>query len=399
LKTKITTETELKEILTEVLMNNTDRVSKISDHSVLSGLLYANAKIGKKALKDIALATSKLYPDDAYGTQLDEIASNHGISARFGASQSSVFLRIVADTGTTYLKNTHVFSGNHGLVFELDEDITIGVVGYTYAKVRSIDSGVKTKVDPLSINKVNPIPSGHKYVINEYAAFGGRDVEQDDVFRKRIKEGANILATGTLAQLEQIFIKINSNVLRVFYHGINSFGQPVIAICTQNGINLSSSELDEITLQAEQYLSLSDLRPFGTNTYGLKLINISWFPIDMDFRVDISTSFNPDDVRKDIQIRLNKYVDYRFWKANQKVEWDDLLQIVKTTRGVKYCPDTTFFPNKDIVIPRTQLPRLRGFIMRDLEGNIVVNIANTLNPTYFPNSPDLSLASTVISSI
>jgi len=399
LKTKITTKSELKEIFLETLLNNTDAVSKIADDSVVGGIAYGISAIGQKALKDIALSLSKLFPDDAFGSQLDELASNYGISPRFGASQSSTYLRIAADSGTQYLKNTHTFSGNQGLIFELDEDIEVGVTGYIFAKVRSIDSGEKTNVDPLSINKVNPIPSGHQYVINDVMPSGGRNEEQDDVFRKRIKEGANILATGTLAQLEQIFIKINNNVLRLFYHGINSQGQPVIAICTQNGINLSGSELDDISNKAEKFLSLSDLRAFGTTTFGIKLVNIEWQPIDIDFRADIGPSFNPDDVRKDVQIRSNKYIDYRFWEANMKVEWDNLLQIAKTSRGMRYVPDNYFFPNNDVIISKTKLPRLRSFIMRDLDGNIIVNISGTLNPFFFPNEANENFISTVISSI
>lgn len=55
-------------------------------------------------------------------------------------------------------------------------------------KWKSDSEGASTNVDPLSINKLNPVPSGHIACTNEYRATGGRDDEDDDLFRIRIKE-------------------------------------------------------------------------------------------------------------------------------------------------------------------------------------------------------------------
>ena len=397
--TRLTPVGELKEIFAEIALNKTDKISKISDHSVFNAIAHGTAKIGQKALKDIALIESLLFPDEAFGSQLDQIAANNGIAPRFGAAQSSTYLRLVGDVGTTYLQGTNTFTGNNGIVFDLEEDVTIGSAGFTYAKVRSQGSGGSTNIDPLTINQVTPVPAGHSYVINEYAATGGRDEESDDIFRRRIKEGPNILATGTLASIEQAFMKINSNILRIFQQGINTSGQVVLAISTQNGINLTSAELDELIDRGEEFFALTDIRSFGSTSTGVALRNIQWQPIDISFRVELLPSYNPDDVRREIQIKLQKELDYRFWQAGDKVEWDNLLEIVKSTQGVKYVPDNFFFPNVDIAIDVNKLPRIRGFLMLDTNGNILANLTGTLSPTFYPQQADFSFQQTVLRSI
>ena len=396
--TRLTPIEELKEIFVELMLNKTNKVTKISDDSVLGGTAFGIAKVGQRAIKDIALVESHLFPDSAFGQYLDQVAANNGIAPRFGAAQSSTYVRLVAAPGTQYIQGTHTFRGIAGIVFDLEESITIGSAGFAYAKVRSQGVGIDQNIDPLTLNQVTPIPIGHQYVINEYAATGGRNVESDPIFRRRIKEGPNILAKSTLAAIEQAFMKINPNVLRVFYQGINSAGKTVLAIATQNGINLSNSELDQL-LDNARIFALTDSRPFGNNNSGVLLKNIQWQPIDISFRVELLPSYDPDVIRKEIQIKMAKELDYRYWTSDSKVEWDNLLSIAKTNRGVRYVPDTYFFPNQDQAVDVNKLPRIRGFLMLDLNGNILSNTTGTLIPTFYPAEADFSFQQTVLRSI
>jgi len=398
--TKLTSIEELKQIWVEILINKSNgQVTEVSDNSVLSAIGYGVGKVAQKAIKDIALVEANLFPDEGFEQTLDAIAQNIGIAPRFGASESSTFVRVVGDVGTIYQVGINQFISREGVIFNLENNVTIGSEGYAYAKVRSTTQGSNTNVPPLSINTVNPEPTGHRTTLNEYQALGGRDIEDDETFRRRIKEGANILAKGTISSITQAFNKINPNVLRVFYNGINSLGKPVLAIATQNGIDLSNTELDSLLEQGEKFFSLTELRPFGTQSYGVELKNVDYQPIDISFRVDLFNSVNPDDVRIDIQTRISKYLDFRFWKAGSQVEWDDLLEIVKRTRGVKYVPDQFFYPRVDVKIDKSKLPRLRGFLMLDLSGNIIVDNAGVLDPVFYPANPDFSFQASVLSSI
>ena len=396
--TRLSTINELKQIFVELLINKSSKVTKVSNQSVFNGVAFGVAKIAQKALKDIAICESHQFPDSAFGITLDTVADNYGIASRFGASGSSTYVRIVADPGTSYIAGTHVWSGA-GESFDLEQDLTVGSEGYAYAKIRSQSTGVRTNVSALQINSVDPIPANHKYTTNEYAALYGRNQESDIDFRQRIKDAGNLASRGTLAHLTQVFQKINSNVLELRYQGYNSLSQPTIAVVTQNGIDLSSQEIDELRIRAEEYLSLVDLSIL-LGTPNFSIVNIDYQAIDISVRVKINLAADVDTVREDIQISISKYLDFRRWTPGSIFEWDDVLQIVKDHSDIEYVPDTYFFPNQDIVTDQNKLPRLRGFLLLDIDGNILSSSSNsTLNPIYYPALKDFSFHATILASI
>ncbi len=400
MRTRLTGREELKRIFVETLINKTDKVTKVSDNSVLSGIAYGVASMGAYALKDIALVESGIFIDTAVGDELERIASIYGVAPRFGASGSSTYVRVFAEVGTFYEAGVNQFISTQGITFDIQEDVVIGTAGFAYISVRSVEEGLRTNVDTGVINNLNPIPGGHQACVNEYAAFGGRDVEDDDLFRLRIKEGSNILSRGTISYIEQAFNKINNNVLRVFYHGNNEQGQTILAIATQNGIDLNDAELDELLSGSEEFLSLIELRPVGSQLYGLVLQNIEYQPIDISFRAELSDDFNADLIRKEIQVGIQSLLDYRFWRPGiDRFEFDDALAMVKNVRGVKYVPDQDFSPSQDIEIDKNKLPRVRGFLMLDLDGNVITDQEGSLNPIYYPFQSDFSFQQTVLAQL
>ncbi len=394
------TSEERKQLLIEVLLSKTSKINKITDNSVLNGIAFGISKVSGKAEKDIVLAISRLFPDTSFGSQLDQVAIDYGISTRFLASQSSTYVRVVGDVGTQYIAGTHTFSSTDGIEFDIEETTTIGINQFAYVKIRSVDSGLKTNVNPATINKITPVPTGHRFCVNEYKANGGRDIEDDILFRQRIMEGSNLLARGTISMLEQVFMKINTNVLQLRYQGINSNGQLKIAIITQNGIGLNSSELNELLVNGEEFFGLNELRPFGRRSYGIELINIGTQTIDISFRCELLPSFAADDVRINIQTRISKYLDFRTFRSGiDKVEWDNLLEIVKNTPGIKYVPDQYFYPQIDVATDPDKIIRLRGFLMLNLQGVVINTITGTLNPVYYPQAADFSFQQTVLRTI
>lgn len=400
------TTSERKSLFLETLINTavnedgTSKVSKVSKHSVLSGIAGGVARIAGKAEKDIALGISQLFPDHAYGSQLDVVAENFGVGKRLGALGSSTFIRLDGDPGTTYAENNTHFTADNGVRFVLEKDAVISEFGFTYAKIKSIDVGSKANVDPLSINKCTPQPTGHKSCVNEYMATGGRDIEDDIVFRARIKDSFNFLSKGTLSQLEQVMIKINPNVLRLWNLGINLDGKNTIGVVTQNGAQLNSSELEELRIGIKSFLNLSDLSPFGSDFIGVVIKNMEIFPVDISFRVEISKDYNADEVRKNIQKVLAKYLDFRYFDSSrQKIEWDKMLQLCQSVEGVNYIPDQYFYPRIDLTVDVHSIPRLRSFLMLDLNGAVILNFQGTLSPIYYPNVVDFSYHRTILESI
>lgn len=397
--TKITTSEELKAIISEGFFNKTDKVTKIADNSVLNGYFYGLSKVAQKALKEIALLESHILPESAFGEQLDIIAERNGIGSRFGATKSSTYIRVVGNPGTIYNQTLCTCTSKEGIEFELQETVTLGPLGYAYIKVRSIDSGLRCNVNALSIKTISPIPNGHQYLINEYQATGGRDIESDQELLKRIKEGPNILAQDTLAKITQNLIKINPNVLRCVYQGTNGYGKTIISVISVNGMNFSQNELNDFNSKVHTFFSLVDLRSYEYKTTGVIFQNVVWYPLDISMRVKLDPAINPDLIRKEIQIKLSKLYDPRTWESGRKYEWDDCFLSCKNSNGIIYIADQYFFPKTDIILPKNTFPRLRGFQLLNLDGSIITDVQGNLNPLYYPNKVDFNYQKSVINTL
>ena len=382
----------LKSLFIEIFLNKTDKVSDISDNSVVNATAFGVAKVGQKCLKDISIVAARIFPDTASGTDLDVAAQLFGVSPRKGALGSSTYVKVVAGQGTVYEASKSSFVSQNGIRFMIEKDVTVGVDGYDYVKVRSVGTGSQTNVQPNTINSITGVPAGHKSCTNEYYAIGGRDSEDDETFRVRIQNNLNILSIGTREYFTQVFQSIDDRVLMFFNFGVNEEGKLQLALSTQNGVEFTDEELSNMLEQAAPYFPLSDRNKLG-DTVGIELSNVDWYIVGgkkgVDFMVDIASNYDPSDVRLKIQIAMTKYLDFRTWQPGQKVEWDDLLSIVKNTEGVKYVQDTTFYPRVDEVVPVNALPRIKRFCMRDLKGKIIFDTGMDdfipLSPVYYPS--------------
>lgn len=384
--------TNLKNLFIEMFLDKTAKVSNVADGSVVNATAFGVAKVAQKAMKDIAIKEAQIFPDTATGVYLDKAAALYGVSPRKGALGSSTYIRVSADPGTVY-DTTVTFVSKNGIRFQVDEPLTVGESGYGYVKVRSVNAGYTTNVAPNSITNVNPQPQGHIECTNEYYAIGGRDSEDDETFRIRIKNNLNVLSKNTVEYWTQVLNGIDDRVLKVMAAGLDEQGIYNLYIVSQNGIFFTEDELGTLLEQVQGYFSLSDLNIEG-KAVGISLKNIDWFYVGsergLDFRVQLQPDYDVATVRQNIQVNLTKYLDFRFWTPGDVVEWDDLLDIVKKTEGVKYVPDEYFFPYYDQQVPANQLPRIRGFIMRDQDGNILYDSDSNLSPLFYPaESEDL----------
>jgi hypothetical protein len=398
--TKIITVEELKQIFTEILLNKTDKISDVSNESVLNGIAYGCGKLAQRLLVNQAVVESHIFPDTAHGNYLDKLAELRGISQRNTSTGSTVYIRIEGESGSTYNKDLLTFVSSSGIQFTLEEDLTLDSNGWGYAKAKSVQSGSTSNVDALTINTIqgSGVPSGHIACTNEYRAVGGSDEEDDDTFRVRIKESVNQLARTTLSYIEQVFMKINSRVLRVYKGGVDEDNKFNLILVSVNGQDFTDAEFNEILSKSEEYLSLNELL-VDTNDFSLKLNNVDWLPVDVDFRVNLDPSYDVDDVRRQMQIKISKLFDYRYWQYGDKIEWENILYSIRSVDGVKYIPDNHFYPQADVNVPKYRLPRLRSFIMRDLDGNIIIDDYSVLSAFNYPNDPDSSYQSSVLSSI
>jgi hypothetical protein len=376
----------LKNLWIEMFLNKTDKVSNIADGSVLNAVAFGTAKVAQKAIKDIAIVEAQIFPTSATGTYLDKSAALFGVSPRKQALGSSTYIRVYAEPGTLYEVGTTFISKN-GIRFIVDKPFTVDNSGYGYVSVRSVITGSATNVEANSITQVSPRPLTHIECTNEYAAIGGRDYEDDETFRNRIINYNNRLSEETVESWTQIFQDLDDRILKVMNVGLGEDGKTHIYLVTQNGSFFTDDELEELLEKATPYFGLTELNLSGESV-GIVLENAKWMYVGgeqgIDFRVELSPNTNIADARKNIQIAMTKYLDFRFWEAGKVVQWDDLLQVVKTAEGVKYVPDEYFFPYFDEEVPLNMLPRIKGFRMRDLEGNILYDSGSNLSNIFYP---------------
>lgn len=382
--------TNLKNLFIEMFLDKTAKVSNVADGSVVNATAFGVAKVTQKAMKDIAIKEAQIFPDTATGVYLDKAAALYGVSPRKGALGSSTYIRVSANPGTVY-DTSVTFVNKNGIRFQVDEALTVGESGYGYVKVRSINAGYSTNVPPNSITNVSPQPQGHIECTNEYYAIGGRDSEDDETFRIRIKNNLNILSKNTIEYWTQTLSNIDDRVLKVMSAGLDEKGIYNLYVVSQNGIFFTEEELDTLLESAQGYFGISELNIEG-KVVGIGIKNIDWFYVGsergLDFRVQLQPDYDVSTVRQNIQVNLTKYLDFRFWTPGKIVEWDDLLDIVKKTDGVKYVPDEYFFPYYDQQVPANQLPRIRGFVMRDQDGNILYDSDSNLSPLFYPSEPE-----------
>lgn len=378
--------TNLKNLFIEMFLDKTAKVSNVADGSVVNATAFGVAKVAQKAMKDIAIKEAQIFPDTATGVYLDKAAALYGVSPRKGALGSSTYIRVSADPGTVY-DTSVTFVNKNGIRFQVDEALTVGESGYGYVKVRSVNAGYSTNVPPNSITNVSPQPQGHIECTNEYYAIGGRDSEDDETFRIRIKNNLNILSKNTIEYWTQTLSNIDDRVLKVMSAGLDEKGIYNLYVVSQNGIFFTEEELDTLLESAQGYFGISELNIEG-KAVGIGIKNIDWFYVGsergLDFRVQLQPDYDVSTVRQNIQVNLTKYLDFRFWTPGKIVEWDDLLDIVKKTDGVKYVPDEYFFPYYDQQVPANQLPRIRGFVMRDQDGNVLYDSDSNLSPLFYP---------------
>lgn len=378
MKTRVSSVTELKNLATEIILNKTSKLSKLSAGSVFNAVAYTIAKIGQKVLREIALIESQLFPEYAVGDTLDDVAKRYGIFSRLGANKSSVYIYLYADPGTIYNKNTVSFVSNDGITFTLNDDITIDSNRYAYALATSSESGEKANVSPLSITNCINAPTGHKFCTNTFAAYGGRNIESDDEFRARIENVNNSISTKTLEYLSQIALNFNSNILKFVHLGTYQ-GKTKLGIYTQSGAALSDAELTNLAIQMRDFLALSDISEnLEQRVY---FTNVDYIPIDINLKLSyMSDLYSINDIYSAIQKKLISYIDYRYLNTESNISWINLYELIRNTEGIINVNYGDFLINggqNDIVINKSLLPRFRQMLIFDLNGNSLLDTGVT----------------------
>ena len=380
---------DLLALAIQTVVNTTNGVTKITRNSVLGALLQAVARIGQRAMKDIALANSENYVEEASSQYLDEIGRNRGITSRRPGASSVVYLRLVGEIGTTYSSgDTGVsFRNDDDIIFRLENDVTIGGNGFEYVLARSTITGLQTNVAPFTINNIENGPAGHIDVFNDFAATGGRDEEGDAQLRERIQNTFNNAAVTTLARIEEVAKSFQPEILRIVNTGSDEIGNIRLSVATVNGRQYSREELDSLLQQVGPYMSLSDVVERRNDVSGVLFDNIPLLPIDVEARIERRLDIPLATLYTEIAVRLTRVLDYsNFSWDSPRIRWDEVFDAVKRTPGVEAIDNSTFLPRADIVVPFGVLPRIRRVTLFNIDGSIMEDRSLSLQNYFFPNT-------------
>lgn len=365
---------ELKrEFLISFRNNCGDKVTKVMPNSVINGFAYGISKLVQKINRDAASIESKLFPEYANSTLLDEISQREGVPERNVASKSTALLLFIADENTVYSLGTQVKSAN-GVTFTTLSELTIDANGFGFVFAESSLAGINQNVEANSINiMVSLPPIGHESVTNPVRTIGGADIESDFNYKYRILNAQNIFSKNTNAFYEALVRNFDSNVLRVISRNVNRIDNRFEMILVKNsGADFNSNELNNIKTQIKDYLPYSD---YGDNT--IILSNVTWQYIDIYAPIKLESGYVLSDILKQMQINVVNYLDMNSWEFGKKVDWDVLLQLCYNVEGVRDIDDVSFIPNTDIIVSGFSLPRLRDFTIKDLVSNTIIGRTDT----------------------
>ena len=284
----------------------------MSRHSALGGMLQSVARLAQVAIKDVAVANTEFFIDDAIGHDLDEIAVSYGVSGRFGGTSASTYVRLVTEINEDvfYEAGTVSFTSDDGIRFDLSESVTIGPgVLLGFAKVIASITGERGNVPALSINQITPPPTGHLAVSNEFAAAFGSEAEGDTRFRERIKRSFNNCAVTTLARIEEVVKAAHNDVLRLIHMGFDSIGNVILGVVPVNARVYNESDLADMLATAAPYLSLSDRIPYRNRVIGTRFVNISYQEIDVEIRVNLAAGTDIRNLYTAISVGFLREVD------------------------------------------------------------------------------------------
>ena len=103
------------------------------------------------------------------------------------------------------------------------------------------------------------------------------------------------------------------------------------------------------------------------------------------FRLEPASAADLVQLRIDLQNKISKYLDLRFWD-NRVVQWEYILNVVSSHKDVLILPETYFSPRTDVISYLGQYPRVRSFRMYDLDGVLLSQNTGTFEPVLYTDN-------------
>jgi len=374
----IKTEKDIEKELIQDFTVAQDTVTYFGSGSVIRALFISIARRLAELWYDYGQKIKNLFLSTSSDDDLDIYGLNRGI-ARLSTSASQVLL-VFQGINTTVIPEKTQITGDHGYVFETQNEITINTDGgYTFGSealgasvlANCTATGAATNVAENTVNKLVVAIVGVDSVSNPLPAYYGTDIESDEEYRYRIKNQISILNKSTEAFVREACKEAISDINRVFVE--KAIGENIINIYT-------------ITRSCT-YLSTAQ------KAYVKKYLNDNWIILPQITMLDLPTTIvdiyaivrpvagnTLNDVFISVADSIMEYLDFRTWVLGTDVDSDDILQIFLNDELIDDVDVPNFTPSADIEVAYNSIPLLENITLVHMD-NSSISINLDLHPS------------------
>jgi len=360
----------LKDLIADVIAA-TNRITYFGKDGVVRAILHAVAYALSELWGSLYQTKRKIFVETAEGTDLDLIATRHGLTRR-GVTKASVIL-LFNGPGTTIIpQGTVVKSNLSGEEYTTDEAITLGdnngsierpIKANTLVDIviaESVNSGSSVQVEVKELPQLGT-PIAGVTVTNLVPSKGGSDAETDDQLRTRIMNYIAILNQGTQAFYEALAQEAEPTIFRAkAAYSPNDLGVKIYLI-KNSYATYSGPELTAI----EEYV-YDNARALSPIT----CVNASIKGIEVSFQYERNSAITQATIFSSIASSIANYIEGLFDFA-ATIEFQKILNIIIDTPGVTKLYLNTFKVNnqqEDVLCSSYQVPRFTLLSINDGSG-------------------------------
>ena len=272
---------------------------------------------------------------ESVGVFLDLKAIEYGLT-RVKAQKATTDITFTVSAATTIPAGTRVSNqiipGETIIEFETDEDLMLNAAGSGTISATAVISGNSGNIVANSITNLVSTVGNITAVDNTIASSGGRDREEDDVFRSRILREAQLPSRGgNKADYERWAREASRLVHKVGIFSLKSgAGTVKVSVLGANNALLSS---DTVTV-IQNYISPVARSGEGKSPIGALVTVENATLVDINVAVDITigSGFTSSVIVDVVEENITGY--FNALDIGQDVDYFDLGIIIKNTEGV-----------------------------------------------------------------
>lgn len=375
----IKTEKDIERELIQDFVAAQDKVTYFGSGSVIRGLLYSIARRLGELWYDYGQKVKTLFLSTSAEDDLDIYGLDRGIS-RLEASSSQALL-VFKGANTTVIPEKTQITGDHGFLFETQNEIMINTDGgYSFGSeglgasvlATCLSTGAVTNVAENSVNQLVAPIVGVDSVTNPLPAHYGVDSESDEEYRYRIKHQIGILNKTTETFITEMCKEAIPDISRVFVE--KAIGENTINVYT---ITRSNTYLST----AQKELIKSYLNDRWVILPQVDILDMPVTDVNISMTVRPIAGYSLADIFISIADSVMNYLDFRTWVLGEDVDSDDILQICLNDDKVDDIDVPNFIPGSDIEVAYNSIPVLANITLIHMDNpSITINL--NLNPSF-----------------